>query len=58
MTDQVKINEDFGKKFQATNKLLESMNGKMDNFIIAIQNQLSFKKMLETPIQQIFEALL
>jgi hypothetical protein len=34
--DQVKINDDFGKKFQATNKLLGSMNGKMDSFTVAI----------------------
>jgi hypothetical protein len=49
--DQVKINDDFGKRFQATDKLLESMNGKMDSFIVALQNQLSFNKMLKTQIQ-------
>jgi hypothetical protein len=48
ITDQVKINDDFSKRFQATNKLLESMNGKMDSFTVAIQNQPSFNKMLET----------
>jgi hypothetical protein len=36
--DQVKINDDFGKRFLATDKLLESMDAKMDNFIVAIQN--------------------
>jgi hypothetical protein len=46
----VKINDDFSKRFQATHKLLESMNGKMDNFTVAIQNRLSFNKMLETQI--------
>jgi hypothetical protein len=51
--DQVKINDVFGKSFQATDKVLESMNGKMDNFTIAIKNHLSFNKMLETQIQQI-----
>jgi hypothetical protein len=55
--DQVKINDDFSKRFQANDKLLESMNGKMDNFTIAIENQLSFNKMLETQIQQISRAL-
>jgi hypothetical protein len=34
--NQVKTNYDFGKRFQATDKLLESMNGKMDSFIVAI----------------------
>jgi hypothetical protein len=48
--DQVKINDDFGKRFQAIGKLLESMNDKMDSFIVAIQNQLGFNKMLETQI--------
>jgi hypothetical protein len=49
--DQVKINHDFDKRFQATNKLLENMGVKMDNFTVAMQNQLSFNKMLETQIQ-------
>jgi hypothetical protein len=53
----VKINDDIGKRFQATDRLLESMNGKMDNFIVAMQNQLSFNKMLETQIQPISGAL-
>jgi hypothetical protein len=48
--DEVKINDDFGKRFQATDKILESMNGKMDSFTVAIHNQLSFNKMLETQI--------
>jgi uncharacterized protein with GYD domain len=47
----VKINHDFDKRFQATNKLLENMGVKMDNFTVAMQNQLSFNKMLETQIQ-------
>jgi hypothetical protein len=55
--DQVKINDAFGKRFQVTDKLLESINGKMDNFTIAIYNQLSFNKMLEPQIQQISKAL-
>jgi cytochrome c556 len=35
------------------NKLLENIDAKMDNFIVATKNQLSFNKMLETQIQQI-----
>jgi hypothetical protein len=34
--DQVKINDNFGKRLQAIGKLLEIMNGKMDSFTIAI----------------------
>jgi hypothetical protein len=32
------INEDFGKRIQATDKLLENMSSKMDSFIVAMQN--------------------
>jgi hypothetical protein len=31
-----------------------NINAKMDSFTVATQNQLSFNKMLETQIQQIF----
>jgi hypothetical protein len=55
--DQVRINHEIGKKIHATNKLLENIKAKMDNFTIATQNQLSFNKMLETQIQQISVAL-
>jgi hypothetical protein len=51
--DQLKINEDFGKRIHATNKLLENMSSQMDKFTVAMQNQFSFNKMLETQIQQI-----
>jgi hypothetical protein len=44
----VEINDDFGKRFQTTDKLLESTNGKMDSFTVATYNQLSFDKMMET----------
>jgi ribosomal protein L1 len=51
--DQVRINDEVGKKIHATNKLLENINAKMDRFTVAMQNLLSFNKMLETQIQQI-----
>jgi hypothetical protein len=51
--DQLKINEDFGKRIDATDKLFENMSSKMSNFIVAMQNQLSFNKMLDTQIWQI-----
>jgi hypothetical protein len=53
----VRINDEFGKKIHATDKLLENISAKMDNFMVATQNQLSFNKMLETQIQQIAVAL-
>jgi hypothetical protein len=55
--DQVRINDEVGKKIHATDKLLENINAKMDSFTMAMQNQLSFNKMLETQIQQIAAAL-
>jgi hypothetical protein len=55
--DQVRINDELGKKIHATKKFLENINAKMDNFIVATQNQLSFNKLLETQIQQISAAI-
>jgi hypothetical protein len=55
--DQVRINDEVGKKIHATNKLLENINAKMGSFIVATQNQLSFIKILETQIQQISAAI-
>jgi hypothetical protein len=52
----LRINDEFGKRIHATDMLLESISGKMDNFTVAKQNQLSFNKMLETQIQQIAAA--
>jgi hypothetical protein len=55
--DQVRINDEVGKKIHATDKLLENINANMDIFTVATQNQLSFNKMLETQIQQISAAI-
>jgi hypothetical protein len=55
--DQVRINDKVGKQIHVTEKLLENINAKMDNFTVATQNHLSFNKMLETQIQQISAAI-
>jgi DNA polymerase III gamma/tau subunit len=55
--DHLRINDEFGKNINATDKLLENISAKMDNFTVATQNQLSFNKMLVTQIQQIVAAL-
>jgi hypothetical protein len=34
--DQVKINNDFGKRFQASDKLMENMGAKMNSFTVAM----------------------
>jgi hypothetical protein len=43
--DQVRINDEVGKKIPAMDNLLENI---MDSFTMATQNQLCFNKMLET----------
>ena len=48
--DQLKINEEIGKKFLASNRILESIDGKMNNFTIAVQNQFDLNKLLEARI--------
>jgi hypothetical protein len=53
----LRINNKFGKKIHATNKLLENISAKVDNFMVAMQNQLSFNKILEAQILQIAAAL-
>jgi hypothetical protein len=53
----LRINDEFGKKIHATDKLLENISAKMDSFTMATQNQLSFSKMLETQTQYITAAL-
>ena len=55
--DQLRVNENIRKKFSANDKILENMGAKMDSFNTAMQNQLSFNKMLDTHIQQIASAL-
>jgi hypothetical protein len=49
--DQLRINDEFGKKIHATDKLLENISAKIDNLTVVVQNQLSFNKILETHIQ-------
>jgi hypothetical protein len=36
--DQLRINLEVGKKLLANNKILESIDSKMNNFTVAIQN--------------------
>jgi hypothetical protein len=51
------INSEVGKKLLANDRILESINSKMNNFTVVVQNQLNFKKMLETWIAQFAAAL-
>jgi hypothetical protein len=55
--DQLRINSKVGKKLLANDRILESIDSKMKNFTVAVQNQLNFNKVLETWIAQLATAL-
>jgi hypothetical protein len=55
--DQLRINLEVARKLLAADRILESINGKMNNFTVAVQNQLNFNKVLETGIAQLAAAL-
>jgi hypothetical protein len=55
--DQLRINLKVGRKLLATNKILGSIDTKMNNFTVAVQNQLNFNKVLETRIAQLVVAV-
>jgi hypothetical protein len=48
---------EVGTKLLATDKILESINSKMNNFTVAVQNQLNFNKVLEMRIAQLAAGL-
>jgi hypothetical protein len=48
---------EVGRKLLATDKILESIDSKMNNFTVADQNQLNFNKVLEMRIAQLAAAL-
>jgi hypothetical protein len=55
--DRLRLNAEFGKKFLANDEVVESIDSKMNNFTMVVQNELSFKKLLETQITQLASAL-
>jgi hypothetical protein len=48
--DQLRINLKVGKKLLDNDRNLESIDSKMNNFIVAVQNQLNFNKVVEMQI--------
>jgi hypothetical protein len=48
---------DGGKKLLAIDTILESINSKMNNFTVVVQNQLNFNNVLEMQIAQLAVAL-
>jgi hypothetical protein len=55
--DQLRINLEVDKKLLANDRILESIDSKMNNFTVAVQNQLNFNKVLETRIAQLAATL-
>jgi hypothetical protein len=55
--DQLRINLEVGWKLLATDRILESIDGKMNNFTVTVQKQLNFNKVLETRIAQLATTL-
>jgi hypothetical protein len=51
------INSEVGKKLLANDRILESIDSKMNNFIVVVQSQLNFNKVLEMRIAQLAVAL-
>jgi hypothetical protein len=48
--DQLRTTSEVGRKLLATDRILESIRSKMNNFTVAVQNQLNFNKVLEMRI--------
>jgi hypothetical protein len=55
--DQLRIHLEVGKKLLTNDRILESIDSKMDNLTVAVQNQLNFNKVLETRIVQLAATL-
>ena len=54
---QVKINENITKKLMSNDKILKNINSQIESLSSTVKNQLSFNKMIETQISQIYAAI-
>jgi uncharacterized coiled-coil protein SlyX len=50
IVNQNKVIDNISRKIASNDKMLEAINTRMDSFISAIKNQLSFNKMMESQI--------
>jgi hypothetical protein len=57
VSSQTKLLDQISKKLVSNDKLLETINNRMDGFASAIKNQLSFNKMLESQIAQLASSI-
>jgi hypothetical protein len=55
--NQLRISSEVGKKLLANDRILKSIDSKMNNFTVVVQNQLNFNKVLETWIEELAAAL-
>jgi hypothetical protein len=55
--DQLRINFKVGKKLLVNDRILESIDNKMNNITVVVWNQLNFNKVLETRIAQLVTSL-
>ena len=55
--EQAWINENISKKLAFNDKVLESINTKMDSFSSAIKDQLSYNKKIESQLAHLAAAL-
>ena len=53
ISSQAKIMEGLSRKLASNGKILENINNRMDSFSLAIKNQHSFNKMIESQIAQL-----
>ena len=53
MSNQGKLMDNLSKKLASNDKMLENINNRMDNFSTAIKYQISFNKLIESPLNQI-----
>jgi hypothetical protein len=53
IVNQNKVIDNMSRKIASNDKVLETINNRMDSFTSAIKNQLNFNKMIESQISQL-----
>jgi uncharacterized coiled-coil protein SlyX len=53
ISNQNKVIENMSRKIASNDKILETINNRMDSFTFAIKNQHNFNKMIESQISQV-----
>jgi hypothetical protein len=53
IVNQNKVIDNMSRKIASNDKVLETINNRIDSFTSAIKNQLNFNKMIESQISQL-----